>query len=657
MSDLPNHLTASESPGAVEAALRRYYAVPSGYAPFLTFDAVVRRAAMRDESDESDDAQFAVLAADELARADKWSADANSFASSDVARPREKVTKMTSFDAPDNPVGYDAQPTVADVDARWERIRRAATGDATPEATSSEAARRPARRSAPSTRPPARKRNVTRGLLAAAAAILIVGLLGGVLYHFGANRPGGQIGHHATQTIHYLGAKATWQTVGQFPETRLPAAPISYFVEQSNPMLVYRYDYSKAFVLQESTDAGATWQNLALPQQDFPGVTPHYVTLSISPVNPNILILILGSDQNNPACPPYVNAGVPGADSAARYSRAGQMSAQAATTRLAPSIPSSGGYNCTFQYVSSDGGTSWRTLTLPDKLKLSFGFSLQTSTDASGAVTASRLYANAAPDTNGQYTAATRLMMSVDGGLTWTFADEPIIAKGQVTYSFAASNTGSTLFDQTIAAGKTYSVINGVATPTEFWRSDDAGAHWTDLGPAPSIDQYGDLGQLTVIQAAGKTLLYAEAPNFSLTNGEGIPGGSPMATPDGIFVSSDNGKTWQHAPKAGVAPGLGAPGGPIGILSDGSVIFQFTKEKEIVTKLPGGGTDGQTVDEGSIYYAWKPGASSWEQLAPKLDEDWVEQQWLAPASNGQPETIWVVALRGNTLYLEKCALS
>jgi hypothetical protein len=63
------------------------------------------------------------------------------------------------------------------------------------------------------------------------------------------------------------------------------------------------------------------------------------------------------------------------------------------------------------------------------------------------------------------------------------------------------------------------------------------------------------------------------------------------------------------------------------------------------------------VDEGSAYYRWAPGASSWTQLTSQLSEDGLLQQWLTPASSGQPETIWALVTRGNTAYLEKCALS
>ena len=494
--------------------------------------------------------------------------------------------------------------------------------------------------------------------LRVAAAILIVGLLGAVLYNFGfSHRSKGPVVHHTPPMVHYLGANAQWQVVGRFPDDQI-TAPIAYFVAQSNPMIVYRYNYSaNNFVLGYSSDDGATWQNLALPQQDFPGVSPHDVTLMISPVNPQILILLLGSDQYNPDCPAYVNAGALGADTAGRHAIAGRAGAQLATSKLAPSMPASGGFSCTFQYVSRDGGATWSTLQLPGGEKL-WTLSLQTSVDASGGGASSRLYSLAAPDTNGFAPFGSRLMVSADAGLTWTFADAPLIAQGVTPLSAAESQTGATVFADTVPVGLNSG--NSPAensAPHEFWRSDDAGAHWTDLGKSPSLDQYGDLGQLTATQVGGKTLLYSEIDNI-VQGPDGMPLGIDGASPDSIFASADSGRTWRHAPKLGVPTGQMTINPSLGTLSNGAVVFPFSTQHQVqLSGTPGGGGSFATEFDGVTYYSWNPATSTWNALTSHLAGDNVNAEWLTPAQAGQPETIWALIIRGNTMYLEKCALS
>ena len=658
MSEQPDHLAdhlATPTAGAMgdaadgmTAALQRHYAVPSGNAPFLTFDAIARRVAATSGATD-DSAQFAALAADELAAADEWAEPA---VDDDATRIREKEMTMTPYDTgntlPPPPAiasGYSPRAAASDVAAR--RTPDAATyrpGD-------SGAVER-------ASRPPVQRRRYTQGLIAVAAAILIVGLLGAVLYNFGFSHRNSPTGKHATPVVHYLGARAKWQIVGQFADDQSKAT-IAYFVTQSNPMIVYRYNYNtNNFVLERSSDAGATWQDLALPQQDFPGVTPHDVTLTISPVNPQILILLLGSDQNNPDCPAYVNAGVPGTDNAVRHARSGQAGAHSATSRLAASIPASGGYSCSFQYVSSDGGASWSKLQLPGGEKL-WTLSLQTSVDASGGGASSRLYSLAAPDTNGFAPLGWRLMVSADGGATWTFADAPLIAQGVTPLSAAESQTGATVFADTVPVGLNSGNSQAEnSAPHEFWRSDDAGAHWTDLGKSPSLDKYGELGQLTATQVGGKTLLYSQIDNVVFNAPAEMPFGIAGASPDSIFVSADSGRTWRHAPKSGVPAGLNTINSALGTLSNGAIVYPFSTEHERqLSGTPGSSGSFTTIVDGVTYYSWNPATSNWNALTSHLVGDNVYAEWLTAAQAGQPETIWALVIRGATLYLEKCALS
>src|SRR5262249_42611879 len=84
---------------------------------------------------------------------------------------------------------------------------------------------------------------------------------------------------------------------------------------------------------------------------------------------------------------------------------------------------------------------------------------------------------------------ASSFVTSVDGGKTWQFADNLLVQKGHCVYDYAPTPTGETVFTITVspcnAAG---AALNSLVTPAaggggnELWRSNDAGAHWAEVG-------------------------------------------------------------------------------------------------------------------------------------------------------------------------------
>jgi len=655
MSEQPDHLAdnnAADAAGAMgavgdataglTAALQRLYPIPSGNAPFLTFDAIARRVSVTPQAaDEA--AQFTALAADELAAADEWVAPSVDYA----AHAREKEMTMTPYDTSDT---GDTKPSTNGRGGDYNmRVAMSDTADARRDPDA-----RPYNRvngaAARVNHPPTRRHRFAQGLVAIAAAILIVGLLGAVLYNLGASQHKSPTGQRATPGVHYLGAKAKWQVMGQYPVDPYLNDQPEYFVSQSNPMIVYKA-IAGNFVMQRSTDGGATWQNIALPQVDFPGVNDDGVSLTVSPVNTQILILTLRSGPENPNCPANT-ASASRNDTRVQQNIGGRAASQssdaAMATQLSPKIPASGGYSCSFQYISGNGGASWSKAQLPDGVLVS-DVTLQNVLDAHGRLIGSRLYSLASSNATRSTSSVLRLMSSLDGGLTWTFIDQSLYAQGWETYTFTATPTGSIVFVETTTT------VGGNHTGEDLWRTSDAGAHWTELGRAPLFTSDSVLQGFTATEVAGKTLLYADSNNASLIANDGTPYAGLASAPNQVFVTADNGHRWQHAPMAGVTAGMDSPDSALGTLSNGASVFQFNK-----IRVTESGSYFTITYSDTTYYSWSPGANAWLQLTPSLDGEPTAQagvQWLVPAHDGQPETIWVFITRGNTQYLEKCALS
>lgn len=588
---------------ATERAVRAEFAIPTGAAPWLTLDAIVRRVAMLD-------------------------------ASGGVTEPTHP--EMNTIH---NEIEVDMTPTNGpERPPAWLLTRGQAT------------AAPPLRADTPTgAPPPTRNRRFIRALASLVAAVVIVALFGALFYTFGGNhrRPTSPANH----TIHYLGAHGYWQIVAQFTDT------MNASIAQSNPQIIY--DVTAQTTVRRSVDGGKTWTTLQLPTQDFPSpVTPNGVTVQVSPAHAQIVLLTLYSDTSNPNCPTSaLGAGT-------RHSQVHELSME---------IPASGGYSCTFQYVSGDGGATWNKLSLIDSVKL---IAIYGRSYSFGSVLASgdRIITVAQPDVNGEVSQVGRLMGTTDGGLTWAPVDADIAAAGQGITQFVATPNGSTLFAVSIA--NTAKSGDGIAYTPTLWRSDDYGAHWTNEGSFNQpLDQpyHGSNSDylLTAATQNGQTLLYelqpGHTPQATPTPIAGLGQLGPPNVTNGalsgdIFVSADSGHTWSEASKLGIPAGRYSGGlygseGTLGTLSDGQIVMLYFKSIVTVSNVTSSGYSGAYSISDAAYYGWAPGAQAWQQLTPAFATEAVTQQWITPAKADQPETIWQVVYNGSTYTVEKCALT
>lgn len=225
----------------------------------------------------------------------------------------------------------------------------------------------------------------------------------------------------------------------------------------------------RVFSLRRTDDFGKTWRDLTppgIPGVSYPGSIA-FATGAVSPLNPRIFILTL--ETQGTSCP-------------------GQT-------------PASGG-QCRYQYVTTDGGVTWRPLALPVPGVLGILSaipSIRPPTQAQGGRLYSTVTDTSVSGTDGVVPPG-RIVASVNGGATWRLADSDIAAHGLGVYGYAAAPSGSAVFavTGTVASG-----------PTSIWRSDNAGASWVRVAPLPGIAAL-DL-MATVDRSTGEALLYLEA--------------------------------------------------------------------------------------------------------------------------------------------------
>ena len=357
-----------------------------------------------------------------------------------------------------------------------------------------------------------------------------------------------------------------------------------------NPNIIYESSTPSGtdtiLILRRTTDGGKTWHALAVPN----GLPAAFDTASIavSPLDPNVVILTLTI-----------------------YEGAHPGACQSASTGSSNALVRfSGGPSCGAQFYSADGGQSWSRLTLPIAGALgatNVNVSNPTSEDVLRPQ-GQRLYSAVDSSTVDNVTfggPGARILASDDGGATWKLVDAEVNASGQNICDYAPTPTGSTIFAIT-QEGACYDA-NSAPTDQFFWRSDDAGVHWTQVSKLPSQTRQitvADLGS-----GAGSVLylqlLTSTAPAFSLTPTP-TPGPVDQGDTD-ILFSTNGGKTWQNAPASGIASHGGdsaypsTPTGPIATLSDGSVVAAFP-----------------TRQQSFIFAAWKPGNSAWRPITPAL---------------------------------------
>ncbi|HEX8982155.1 MAG TPA: sialidase family protein [Ktedonobacterales bacterium] len=383
-------------------------------------------------------------------------------------------------------------------------------------------------------------------------------------------------------------------------------------IAPSDPQVVYE---SMAYSMQQhqaahmraTSDGGATWRSLG-----FPVAADHigYIALGVSPTNARTVFMQL-DDTSTADCP---------------------------ANRL---MPSEGSFSfCMLQYTSLDGGANWQTTMLPlaDGTKpgvLSVGMSSFVGMGGSIHAQGSRLFANYACAKFSDN--CSRLVMSADGGLTWTFTDAPLAATGMMC-DYTASVSGSTLF----AVVGMPACDSRSQSPEMLWRSDDAGAHWSKVSKLAAPNDRGLL--LTQNAATGASVLYMALPRTSQmqTDKMGTPFPLFSQAPSDVLASVDGGATWQHAPTAGVptdqAVYLGL--GLLGTLRDGSVVV------DVITSDRNGSTAADNMD-GSSLYIWRAGDASWRKIGSLTRA--IDGLVITPSPRGAGNSIYAVLInRQNT---------
>lgn len=206
-----------------------------------------------------------------------------------------------------------------------------------------------------------------------------------------------------------------------------------------------------------------------------------------------------------------------------------------------------GGTPCQYQYVTTDGGVSWKLLTLPVRGVLGV-------TSASGVRTLAqgqRLY-GVVTDVilaSSGVVPPGRLVVSDDGGMSWSLTDSAIAAARQWIYSDALAPDGATIF--ALAGPTSVNQTPGWAPPLTVWRSADAGATWTKEGPLPGKYSLGV--QAAVSATTGKPVLYALVGDAS--------------DDFHLYASSDGGATWPATYDFHKGRDLNAPNAFPGLIS------------------------------------------------------------------------------------------
>lgn len=472
-----------------------------------------------------------------------------------------------------------------------------------------------------STSQPRRRPGNWNTLVAVAAAVAIVATLAWVFQTIPHTRVAGKTVTPAPNpAAHVTHPRGHWEDVVQYTLSTSG----SVYVAPSDPRVAYRAISSQSSptvtALARTTDGGATWTPLTLPS-DYGG---WFGSLAISPLDPQTVFITLYADRNNSHCPAYALPSGADVGPAALNGAPGPH----ADARLGPLHPTSGGYACYFQYVSRDGGASWTHPRFPWKAYhfADAGPNL-TTIQAQGAT----LVAAVAGDLNGPAYLGVRIAASSDGGSTWEVADADIYATGQIVESYAVLPSTSTLY----ALSVPQQTESGRVSSAAVWRSDDGGAHWTQVGTSP----LAEARLVAVARTPGGRTLYE------------VRLGSAPDSKRPVYFSRDDGRTWSPVSTAGWPTAQGDNPWTISTLADGSLMMEFND-------LPTPNAGGVILLNANVsFYAWRPGDARWFQVAPRPGSGSAFQSWITWPANG-PQTLWLVVgeQQGTIFTVRKCVL-
>jgi hypothetical protein len=361
-------------------------------------------------------------------------------------------------------------------------------------------------------------------------------------------------------------------------------------------------------VVLRSTNDGKTWQTLRVPTTDLaadPNAKGDTFEATPSPTDANTVLVTLTSFLSNSRCPRVSNP-----------------------TGGVVSDPA-----CFFQYLSHDGGRTWTSVTLPSPNAV-IGLIPLTSallrTPSSGTLIAQRgrLYAALSPNPDTTSTAGWRLVSSSDGGSTWAYADQALVAHRVNLTSYLPDATGAGAWVLAVPASSTPG-----QGPVQLWRTND-GTRWYQAKLPQDCSQNCTLVGATTLASGGSRLVVSD-----------------QQTP--FEVTTDNGAHWQVIPTTGVPSTIesgleaGASAGSAGVLSDGTILAMF-----VAPSPPDAGGDASQ----SGYYAWSPGAHSWQRVTLASPSYPPYMSWLTMRPDGS-YTIWVLgAATGGKLLVASADL-
>jgi len=438
---------------------------------------------------------------------------------------------------------------------------------------------------------------------AATAAALVAALLIALLAsRLATHSNGGQ----PTPTAHTPVSSVTATSTTSATSDVLPAGwqnlpalangPTQPVIAPSDPQVVYFAGggttvkgQAPTYTLARSDDGGATIHHLPFPTlngQTIDTYAPLVLNVVVNPLNPQTVYLYTQIEVA--ACP---------ANFAPLAMRRVSLDAGLGARRGARGEAPLAGNVCQPEFVSTDGGESWGLLNLPAKGLLGI-----TSPDGNRAERAIQIQGTRLYGTVSDVMLAAsgvpvggRLVVSEDGGVTWTLVDAPIAAQGLVAYDFAATPSGSTVF--VVSENPQTVQLPTLNADSHLWRSDDAGATWTELGPIPNASVAGGSisGMAATVAASGQPILYLDPASDN--TGKTLP----------VEASADGGQSWQSAPAVGSLNGIQL----LGVTASNQIVMLF--------------------DDGA-YRAWAVGDTSWTTVAPSLGSSFSDTSYFIGAA-------------------------
>lgn len=432
------------------------------------------------------------------------------------------------------------------------------------------------------------RRHIREWIAGTVAAVAIVALLALVLQGALAGR--GNTGPTNTAQV------GRWQILDALTWKRVSDAQQLPTVAPSDPRVVYEAISSlsgqggKAVTyasLRRTDDGGKSWHSLTLP---LPLADISLLTVRVSPLRAQTVFLSLW-DRSSITCEPT----------------SGTV-----------------GEGCERGYVSFDGGATWQTQKLPVPGILDTGGGIQ----AQGSVIYEQNVCNGA--------SCVHLLSSGDGGRTWRAVDGGVTTDQRHLCDFSATASG-----QTVYAVASLADCSQPPDSKTLWSSDDAGAHWTQVGPLlpkPTSESFYVVGNGTLLTPPGTAqpgLVYLNQP---YTSASGLT----------FYYSTDGGATWQTTPALASQPDGVRDAVPGATQSDGSHLVQMF-----------GIGQAAVLSDGSLFYVqdnprggrmsaylWTPGAKAWQAL-PQLPAEVAGPGSIivTPGANGH-DTI-TMALRAN----------